>query len=230
MKIRNPKYYLLLAILTISISAKTQNIKNDIAKLNNFYSQTSSFYADISIKIYSTPTCKEPFSTSHAVIKKKGNNFLYTLDNRLMLSNNNSYIVVDNDTKLILFSQHPGRENVNTPMTFDIDSLISSADSIKFNGIKGDILKYTAYTKKSLIQESQIEFTTAGIIKRMTYLYNPESELVSGKVIIDFKNINTSPQFAASEFDSKKYVRINGNEVSPATEYIAYDLQVISED
>lgn len=231
MKPRNIIFILLLCAATHL--AWGQDIKKDMEQLQAAYSSAVKLHTEAEVSIYENLSDTKAQDRKKAVIKKDGNNYLYSLDNNLMLLNGKCLLMIYPTEKQIVYEKRsPNQEEQLTKSVIpDIDSLLRKTDSVRYRGSRDGMKHYSIYSSKSMIKQTDIFLDAAsGGLKKISYLYNTQMLSGTAKVDVDYKLFDTAPVFGTDTFSEKNYIVRNGKQYKAAPKYYGYNVSVIDPD
>lgn len=202
----------------------SQTFQEDIKTVYESYRKTDKFQTEITITVYNF---KDQPVIQKAQIKKSGNNFHYFIDSRKVLMNKEYMITVNSDQKEIVVADALSEEVLNATAFGEeqMKEMLKKVDTIIDNGIAKGMHNYTIISKNNMIEKMELSISQKyKMLSKVIYHYNTEAGLNSTKVIIDYKEITTTPSFKSSEFNESQYIsKIKGN-LKPSLAYKGYEI------
>lgn len=174
MKYQFLKVILFLSVLMESTLSFGQDLKKDLEEMRMSYHASEKFACDITIKIFQGKS-KNPVTVQKGKIRKKDKDFYSEMEGLKMLITKELMVVVNERQKDVMYRELKEQEYqtyLTKQMTYNLDSLSLSYDSIFFGGEKDGLKHYTVYTAKGII--SKIDF------------YLNKSDKTLAKVIYDY--------------------------------------------
>ncbi|MCT4579995.1 MAG: hypothetical protein N4A35_01145 [Flavobacteriales bacterium] len=221
----------LFASLLFVLPFKAQKgFAEHVKEVYQSYKNTERFQTDITIQVLNF---REDPVIQKAKIKKDGNRFHYSLEDKRMLINEKYMITLDKQSEQIIVASALSEEVMNMDLFGEenMNAAIEKVDSIIDHGTTKGIQKYSIIAKNNLISKMEISIDTRyKMLSEVVYYYDESAGLSSTKVIIQYKNITTSPTFSSTEFKESKYISFKGKTISPASAYRNYEVIEINED
>jgi hypothetical protein len=176
----------------------------------------------MNIRVFESPESTKPFYTDHADIKKKGNNFRYSISAYDLLMNEQYLIMVNKTSKEIMYAGRDLKtEKRNTaPFDLSMDSIFNVLGNPVLTDTEGPVYHYTLKRDKGAI--AQIDFflnKEKKYMEKIEYRYR-ERQFVS----IIFENFETSPVYAADTFSEKNYLIFTNDNVKKAAPFQRYKI------
>jgi hypothetical protein len=203
-----------------------QNYKEDIKKMYDLYNTMDKYYAEISVKTYENTGAKQPNFTKTSIIRKDGNKYHYTFDNMVMLVNNKYSILANKDQKNIVFKtiKKAKKAKINELAGMsNMDEIIGSYKSVKFNGIKNGSKHYTIYPKHTF-EKAELYIKPNGLVTKIIYKYKNAENTGVKRMVATFKNSTLTPVFSKTQFSEKQFFAKKGDKYTPIGKYKNYDL------
>ena len=222
----NIKCTLVLILFCTSFSV-AQNLEEDIRNMQELYTMTKNFSANISIKVFEGEEEKKLVESRKAEIRKQGNEFFYKIGHLTILINKQFHLMINNKQKTILLDELSG------PISLDwqkqlipgIDSTLQQFEQINFIENKDGVKKYLLINKDKAIDKIEL-FLDADkyYLRKLIYQYNPAISGQDGYAIIDFEQVSTSPNTSASIFSEKRFIQRTGNRFKGADAFKDYEV------
>jgi outer membrane lipoprotein-sorting protein len=212
--------------LIISIGeVQAQSIQEDFNKMLEAYKDVKNLYVEMENRVYKGNDLEKE---SSSIIRKKGNNYLYSLSEHAMLINDDYVVLVDKRNYNIVFdkftSEQADRLNkVQMPIQED---LLAAYPKINYLGTKNNLKHYHLENDKEQIYKMDLFFdANTGFVKRAVYYHNPK--LIAGNMRseIDLKVINTKPAFSEKTFSETQFVVIEDGQGTAARAYTKYSVR-----
>jgi hypothetical protein len=208
-----------------------QDFKADYKKVQGNYLKLQNFYCEVKVNIYEKASSPQPQETMSSTIKKQGLNYLYVTGKTTLLMNSTCMLRIDGQEKSIVYTvkeKKKEEENINQALAGIADTILKRNDSAVFGGVANGKKKYTVYTATSPIVRTELYIDQqTGLLAKMIYYYKIDKYTGSEKIIIEYENINLSPEFSDADFSEKKYVVYSGKVLKPVTAFANYKTTVI---
>jgi hypothetical protein len=223
---------LVYLIVTVSITVFPafvfgQNAKEDMQAMNTFYNGASSFKSDIQVKIFTDKSDSSPLIQT-AKVRKDGKRFFSELgDVKMLLSENSLLMIYEKDKRIIYrgINQKDYEAYMKSFFAYNLDSIISSYDSILYKGTENDQKEYRIYNSKGQINKTELYLNSStGAMNKVVYFYNEKLWGSYYKVVISFINQGSISSAERNLFSEKKYITGSGKNVKVSSEYINYHL------
>ncbi len=218
------------------VSAYTQNIREDMIKLNEQYGCSQNINIISKYKYYNNiKKSAVPDKIITGKMIKDGDNFLLQADNNFQVKIEGLVVAVNNDDKTISFSQ---AKNYNhNYLIDDIEKSLDYISNYSFSDSVKGIKHYKLYYDESMpyYQVDIVINTTTGFLSKYIcyakeYPYMHSVENYSEK---DIKHVKLEIEYTINHnqvaeknklFNINSYLIINGNEVTPAPKYAGYEI------
>jgi hypothetical protein len=162
-------------------------------------------------------------------IKKSGKNYHSKFGKDEMLINGNVNLIIDNQKKTILVFEPHNNKIKQAEQMPDVDSMLTSMDSVAYMGEEADSKHFCFYDKDALIKQTDIYvYKKNSLVKRIIYYYKESTKEESYgmyKVIIDYKNIKLD-KLPESDFSENKYITVERGKAKLAPAYQSYKLNI----
>lgn len=225
---------LLIFVAFLINSANAQDFKSDIKKMHEAYLNTTSFSGKMKVRIY---VDNKISMTKKAIVNKHHNQFLYTMDGRTMLINENYALMIDQSENIMVMDKmtenaFEDKIQLSQLMFEKLDTFLNAYHKWEFLGDKNGKLKYLVYLPNQTrgIKRVQLNLEKRNFtISKLIYYYGEEGDS-KNRVVIDFKENNLQPKFSKSFFSEKKFVTKVKNKWKPIPQYEKYDLILANND
>ncbi len=228
------KLILIISLCLSTITAATsQNLKTDLQKMKNAYTEAKGFQTEVDVKIYQ----EEKFiGTKKAMIKKTKENYFYTVDDISILLNEEYSVMINKKQKVIVFGKKEAGASdlyatVDQFKLEQMDSLFNKNKEWEFKGITNQQKHYTLKNKEDLISKTELFINEKNhTIQKVIFYYNEELSGGKNMVVINYKNTKINPAFSKDVFSETNYIKnVNGAWITTAS-YKDYDLINVSEE
>jgi outer membrane lipoprotein-sorting protein len=226
--------YFLCGLHSAFFAVRAQNLKSDFEAMQTRYKSVVNFYTQATITANVVGAAAKNASKHKTEINKRGEDFLYSVDDKTILINAGCVLVIDHDQKIIVYQ----KREINTApiaqapaITPQIDSLLSIYNTIEYKGSANGQKRYFLTIEDAILYQMELYFSeeTLFLEKTVCWYKNEETEMHT-EVTTEYKNTDTNPVFTADLFSEKKYVQQKGANLQPQHAYKAYELIIIPND
>ncbi len=221
---------ILLLLFTVFLSA--QNAANDFKKMNKFYLEHNHVKIDIEYRFYKNHKSNNAIDVQKASYKKSGTKFYYTMGGITTIQNNEYKMVLNKNNEIILVAK---KQKEIDPAIFTgttIDSVLTMCKRVDFviteSGNKRYMLLYKS-SKYYPYSKVIVELNSNNSLSKMIYYYNnpinytPDQDDIEEAPKMEIVYLNTSIEpISTSQYSINKFVKIQGQNISPASKYIGY--------
>lgn len=207
-----------LAILLMlsSVSTCAQSIQEELKQLNELYASGSHSY-DFVYSFYSDKPGGQDMQLSGS-IRKRGNNYNYTLGQSHMISNDAYILVADKENKVLLLDTVSAMEEMNTMLP--IDSLFQYYTGMTREEKEGVIryemeIAWMGETKVAMT----IEAASKALKKAELWITPNSQEQPSGKMVIQFSNVRLNTNLSPKDFQLDDYLKKVNGKLAVKSEY-----------
>jgi hypothetical protein len=226
--------YFLCGLHSAFFAVRAQNLKSDFEAMQTRYKSVINFRTQATITANVAGAAAKNASKHHTEINKRGEDFLYSVDDKTILINAGCALVIDHDQKMIVYQKREINTALIAPapaITPQIDSLLGIYKTIEYKGIVNGRKKYFLTIEDAILYQMELYFSeeTLFLEKTVCWYKNEETEM-NTEVTTEYKNTTTDPVFAADLFSEKKYIQQKGANLQPQSAYKAYELIIIPND
>jgi len=223
----------LLIIGTLCVDCFAQDIKADLQEMQNRYQNAQNFYTQISISAISLNSADKSSYKQKTEIWKQGENYAYTVDDKMMLINAESVIMLDSKNKILIYQSRPKDKSQlpNQTLIPQVDSLLKQYKKIEYKGNTNGCRKYHITTDKSAVYKADLYINTSTyFLDKMVYWYEEPIAEQHNQITMEFKNTTLQPVIEAGFFSEKKYIIKTGKDIKLQPSMKDYQLMVIPKE
>jgi hypothetical protein len=211
--------------LLFIIPAYSQSFEKDMLAMETAYSGINDLYLEMDNSIWQD---KVVVKEQNVKISKKGELYLYEMDDATMLINTEYILMIDHLSKTIIkdkWTKEKARAlaQQHIPILEDIEK---KYPLIVYAGEINNYKEYTLENKEIQLSKVEISFESkTGFMRKVRYYYNPN--LVNKEVYTELKMnvINTKPSFKESDFSEKQFIAQEGKQFKGIGKYSNYTVQ-----
>lgn len=218
----------------------SQNIKKDIASINEVYKKTEKLSMIFELNMFENYTTQKVYYTQNGLIQKYGANTFQKFDENQFINAPDYSVIVDDEEKEIVYAPKKKTFNLDDKeLLIDLDSVLLLCKKYTFKK-NSDILssydfemldQYPEYNRITLYFNSKMH-----LIQKIVFfceeddisINNQEEILAKARVEINYKDINLKPNFVQSDFTYEKFLVKRGNKFELKPNYKSYNLTVLS--
>lgn len=159
------KFLFLIILWLCVLRVLSQDINEEITKINSFYQKNSNFSVDVKFQYFQDIKSNTPLQEYGGKVKKNGKSQYFEIGSIYIIQTNDYYLQVDKDEKQIVMSPiiHYGEEEVT-----------STGDIPDISLLKGQCTRYS--TKQFNTNENIITFEfKTGEYSKIELVYNKEN-------------------------------------------------------
>jgi len=215
------KYCLYIIIFLFAFSAKAQNAKEDIKKVNESYVKHKDLSMGITYNVFAAYDDNVPMETSAGSYNQHGNARYNRLNEIESVQNSDFSLVIDHDEKMIVIG-NPIKFNPGKIMLLDLDSALSMYSSVKYIDNNVSQKGYSMVFKPTAASEyDKVDMyfnAKTYLVERMVFYYRDKVQLKKTnqdapeekpKLEIIFSKISVEPVsdfkfYSAGRFVDKK--------------------------
>src|SRR5688572_26117027 len=174
--------YMLLICICQQVNA--QSFSHLVSELRKKYETADKLHVVMDIVVFESNTATTPYFSEHADIKRDGTNYKYQMESNELLMNNQFLIMVDKNTKEILFGTRDLQTEAQLPDPFkmNIDSIFNIIGQPQFVSNSGGRDHYKFSQPEGLIAQIDLFFNTEKkFMEEIKYLYR-EGQVASIKI------------------------------------------------
>lgn len=226
------------AFLLVFTPLSGQNLFEDIRKCRETYKSANTFQCEVDIKVYQAGE-SGPVLSRRCDITRKGEKYLYTLDNLILLLNSDYSIMVMKDKKSMLIKkQEPGQKHEEGLTNADLEALnMDSLFQIAQNNTRSEYLgksngrkSYKVYFDDGYYKSATVYIDEGkSFLSRMTFEYNKSIAGIEASTDVNFRNIHINTQIQEIVFSSEKFIRKSKSGIVPAPEYQSYKVYDVAD-
>lgn len=219
-------YILFLLFMWSASYSSAQDLLQDMKKMHQAYEGIENLFARIVSKEYEG---KGLPLVETITVRKKGGQYLYEVDGRIILMNQDYLIAVDKENRQVVCTpqyEEEGAEVFMESFKPNLDSVLSQYKDIQFLGVKNGLKHYRIEQLEAEITSIELFIdATSFLMKRIIYNYN-EAEYGKSWVELSFPILNTSPSFQSNTFSEAKYLKKVAGKLTLTEAYKGYQLIV----
>jgi hypothetical protein len=225
------KYNKILVFVFLSFfidSAISQNIYDELVKIPASYLKAENFSADVEAISYASKNDSKGTVMGIGSIHKSMKLYYSKFGTDEFMNNNECSIIVDYAEKTVSYYTKSDTEKVLNPITeIDYRKIFRASDSIAYNGIKGDLVMFSVFSKDSPIYK--IDFVVNKLtyfVTELDYYYEntEEDNYEIYKMCVKYNNISTQ-KVDKSYFSEKNYVAYQNGKMILAPKYNGFTLE-----
>jgi hypothetical protein len=211
------KYFALCMFLALTHLGQAQDFKKAVNDMRGEFMDASQLQVVMKVLVFDSKTASDPDSEQVVEIRRSGESYAYSFDDREMLLTEKSMIIVDKSSRKINWSTRDisAERKFHENVTFNLDSILSTYTDVTFEGHHGDIDHYVVDEKKGAIARIHIYLNTETHGPRKIEYEYREGPFVS----IDFLAFNTKPYFDALTFSEERIVQVVDKKALPSRYY-----------
>lgn len=206
----------LLFLSLFAGGSRAQNAKEDFARINKAYAETSRLSMRIVYTVYSNHTSLNAIDRQEGTYKKENANYSNSLMGAETIVNNSKMLTINREHKTMRLS--PAKPyNSGAMAGVDLETILKSYKKIEFlnwgKKEKGYVIHFR--DGQSALSRCELHFSTETyLVTRMVLYYSTDMEFSEDgtgraekpRVELDFTEISTNPRFSKEEFDLGKYI------------------------
>lgn len=209
-----------------------QDLKADIKESQHQYKDQDALSMKMNVTHLEDDKVKE---VRKVHLRRKGNNYLYTLDHITLLVNERCKLMIDEEQKYIVLEETDEQFSLDAWSPPSVDSLLNHCSEVKFEGISDQQKKYTLFLidQEPIIRADIFMNASTLLTEKVIYYYERYEGQKDTKVVLDFKEMNTKPNFDLQVFSEKQFLTKKGESLEPTAKYSTYqlfDTRTLSED
>ena len=207
----------------------SQNEKTDLKKMNETYAHAASFSMKIEMQIQSGNEGTNESRFYKGIVKKSGNSYYSDMAGKTTLLNDNYYLLIDNDHKLMICSKPLGKRekgNTNVSEIYEDSSMFEGA-KMSYVFANSEHKKIRLNYKEGIFDEIDITINSITYaLEEVVYSYrkNSDADVQFSKVVIAYKAIMFNPKFSSADFSENKFIVRSKGKLIPAQLYSDYHL------
>lgn len=210
-----------LAMQVGSLSLMAQNFQERMENLRAGYGNTNKLHVEMVIHIYENEQQRTPVHTEHASLKRNGSLYQYKYSSMEMLMNDKYTILVNLPERMISFTKRDvkGEEKFfKQPTSFDLDSILGLYEAPALVKVQGELEHYRVRQKEGPVKTVDLYIDTRhNKLTRMDYV-----EQEGAYTVIEFKVLDTTPEFDENEFKESNYILAAKGTVKPSPRFSGY--------
>lgn len=200
----------ILVLFSIQSSVLCQDIKTDVNKINQAYSNLKSISLSVAYKYYANYQTDKVKEVKTGTLKSQGHRVFSTIGNTEMIQDDKRALIIDKKNKFITVN---GNVNYTNPISQfgSIDSVLKFASSVKSVAPSETTRGYELQLEKSEIASLTIIFNKKSyMIQKIIVKY--KKDILAGlkeapKVEIEYSNIKLNEPLPSDLFSTGKYVQ-----------------------
>lgn len=222
MKTLNQTFLIVACILFSVVRLHAQDLHAALIKLKEQYKTVESLHIALRIEVFQDSASSKPYFIEQADIKRKGTNYRYTLLSNELLMNDHFMIVVDRNSKELLYSHRDLKSEAyfSGQIGINIDSVFTMLGDLVFIGRDHQRAHYRIKNKKSEIRQIDLFLNEEkGYMEKIIYLYRG-NQIAS----IKFEIFDVHPSFDENTFSETSFITITNGKVMTASDFRNYVL------
>ena len=221
----------LVSLLLLNVATLcSQNIKQDLAQINENYSALEKMSMHVTYELYFDNDKASSEQENGLYKRDKNRYFLKQAGNELLITENHM-IVVDHESKTIIVELSQNKVNPLDPLSLNLDSILNFYETTTFykTGKDNELSAYTFKLKRGPYSSIDIVFDPKKMLVREiinTYrekMPDDKDQLRTTRLKTVFSNYKTDP-FYLNDFNESKYVVTSKNRIMPTRKYSTYKL------
>ncbi len=215
-----------LFVTTISIG-NAQTSAEVFQGIQNYYSGNSFQHYIVNTQVYDEKGTLDGARSRRIEIKKQGSKMSYRTGRELFILNE-EYMLNKNDDQSLIICNKNNRKSTSTDDLLSLDKVLSSYDSIYYQGIVNGQRHYIMEKENSMYSKIEIFLDLDSYkIDKMIYRYNEILDTDFAYMVIKLEYLKTeNVKDSEQSFSLKPYVKIEQNIVFTTNKYKGYDLVV----
>ena len=212
---------------------KAQDAIEDIQKINNAYLVNNQFSMDIVISAYENKDSKKAYEIEEGFAKRNGDFLHVKVGDIETIKSRKLLLSIDHKNNIILISESVAQDSkLPGDMASSLQILLGYCEKVKYFDVSRKVGKYVLNIPAYTYEQFEFEFNkNTYFLEKLVMIMNSklndessvdETEKRKVKLIIEYKNINTQPEFNNQEFTTWKYIYKDGNEYKSTVEYKEY--------
>jgi hypothetical protein len=222
--------FFVLLFISFSLPVFSQDLKKDMQNMVSYYNNAASLSINIKVNVYQDKSSSASLA-QNAKIRKKGRNFFYELNDTRMLLSEKSLLMIHENEKDILCRDITSKEYdefLKNFITSNLDSVISSYDSLKFKGNIDNDKYYVVYTPKGAIVKTDLYINASSHgLSKLVYYYN---DLLGAYYKVEIFFNNSTATVDNDVFSEEKYIIKSGGKYKLTPAYSNYHLIIAEHD
>lgn len=202
-----------------------QSFEQDMATMKTAYSDVASLYVEMENSVWQD---QKMGRQQKARISKKGELYLYEMDEATMLINKKYILMINHTTKTIIcnpWTKEKAKQLAQQHIPTAKD-LKAQYPSITYLGQQDQYKKYQLENKDLQMSKIEVSFEpNTGYIRKMRYYYNPLLVEKSTYTEMHLKVIQTNPSFDATTFSEHRFVTKTSKGFKGVGDYQSYTVQ-----
>jgi hypothetical protein len=205
------------------VSISGQNFKNDISEVNNTLKNSENLSTVISTKVYGQNGKIK--AQKKLFLKKKGNKFLYELDDFSILINTKHIIYVDKQDKSISYASNTNKQDQLDNISPELADLMDDVKKIEYKGVENGIKIYKLSLNDDLYEKAEIYINMSiSMYTKIIFYYKSNEQHSLHSAVIEFQNTDKNTVQPDEIFSENKYIRIAQGRIYPSSSYNSYSV------
>jgi len=212
----------------------SQDVLSDMEKVRQAYNSASDLSMEVVYSVYSGNNRTPEKKVTGKYIKQQ--NRFFKKENEVITIQDGNYMVIVNNKDKWISVHEPLDVTGENNMNMGIDSMLTMYRSVKYEGMVNNRKKYSLEFEKkpgSLIQKMDMYINGTNFFVEKLAMYFLESNNNAGsgnqgKVIIEYKNINTE-KISPGVFNTGKYIARTEKHFALKDEYKNFKLIILTD-
>jgi outer membrane lipoprotein-sorting protein len=225
----------ILFLLLPFSAACSQQIGEDLKRINQSYAALKSFSAKVSYTLFSNSTSTIPVEKLMGEIKRKGNRIYSKIGNSELISSETFNLQVDHNERsiIILNARTEGKKDLKDLMDMDFAPMLKFCKNTSYRKLSGKSAMYTMFFVDEFPEYEKVEFvfntSTLFIEKLVLYYKNQEvsetpGEKSSPRLELVYSNMEKNVPIDDELFSMDKFLSKEGNRYVLKSSYKNYHL------
>lgn len=202
-----------------------QSFEQDMAAMKAAYNDVASLYVEMENSVWQN---QKMGRQQKARISKKGELYLYEMEEATMLINKKYILMINHSTKTIVcnpWTKEKAKQLAKQHIPTATD-LKAKYPSITYLGEQEQYKKYQLDNKDLQMSRIEVSFEpSTGYIRKMRYYYNPLLVEQSTYMEMHLKVIQTNPSFDTNTFSERRFVTKTSKGFKGVGNYQSYTVQ-----
>lgn len=230
------KYCICFFIWIVVMNANSQNVKQDVLKINEAYSKFNDLSMSIIYNVYANASSSVPAESETGSFKQHGSLRYSRIKEIESLQNKEYLVVVDNEEKVIVVG-NPVKFNPKKITMLDLDTAFAKCSSVKFidNSISQN--GYKLMFKPTIVSEFDaidLYFNKKSfLVEKMVFYYREKIKINEAdensvkekpKLEVIFSNMNFKTEPDINFFSEGRFIEKKKGKYFPVSAYNQYNL------
>lgn len=230
------KYCICFFMCVVVMNAHSQNVKEDVMKINEAYSKFIDLSMNITYNVYANAASTLPAESETGSFKQHGNLRYSRIKEIESLQNKEYLVVVDNEEKIIVVG-NPVKFNPGKITLLDLDTAFAKCSSVKFMDNNASQKGYKLMFKTNIVSEFDaidLYFNKKSfLVERMVFYYRERIKINEAdensvkekpRLEIIFSNMNFKTVSDINFFSEARFIEKKKGKYYPVSAYNQYNL------